>query len=234
MLQLGVITLFPQLITPYWNHGIITRALEDKLSIKVFDMRAYTPYTHGQVDDRPFGGGPGMVLMPQVLFNAVQAAREEIPNARVIALSPVGKPIKQIMFTDVVNQQQSLIFVCGRYEGFDQRFIDQCTDESWSLGDFILTGGELGALVCIDALARLLPGVLNEPQSLVSESFSQEGLLDYPHYTRPRVFNNQEVPDVLLSGNHAQIEQWRQEQARLLTQKWRPDLLVSRKDGQNS
>lgn len=225
MLQLGVITLFPQLITPYWEHGIITRALVDKLSVKVFNLRDYTPYTHGQVDDRPFGGGPGMVLMPQVLQNAVEAARAVLPQARVIALSPVGKPIKQHFFNDIVQKQESVIFVCGRYEGFDQRFIDQSTDDSWSLGDFILSGGELAALVCIDGIARLLPGVLNDPQSLIAESFSTS-LLDYPHYTRPRIFNEQDVPEVLLSGNHALIETWRQQQAYLLTKRWRPDLMT--------
>ena len=224
MLNLGVLTLFPQLITPYWDHGIITRALADRLAVHVFDIRDYTPHSHGQVDDRPFGGGPGMVLMPDVMTLAVQAAKERIPNARVIALSPVGRPIKQAFFQEIVEHNQPTIFVCGRYEGFDQRFIDRHTDDSWSMGDFILSGGELGALVCIDAIARLLPGVLNTPQSAISESFSA-GLLDYPHYTRPRVFEGVEVPEVLLSGHHAHIEAWRHEQAEQLTQRWRPDLM---------
>jgi tRNA (guanine37-N1)-methyltransferase len=228
MLQLGVLTLFPDLISSYCNHGVITRAFNDKLKVKTFDLRDYTPYSHGQVDDRPFGGGPGMVLMPEVLLNTLNAAKKEIPNAKIIALSPVGKPIKQHFFTDIVKQKQAVIFVCGRYEGFDQRFIDRYTDDSWSLGDFILSGGELAALACIDGIARLLPGVLNEPESAVAESFTQP-LLDYPHYTRPRVFDGEEVPQVLLSGHHEQIEQWRKEQALLLTQRWRPELLEQKK-----
>jgi tRNA (guanine37-N1)-methyltransferase len=170
-----------------------------------------------------------MVLMPQVLLNATQAARQELPNAKVITLSPVGRPIKQKFFTDIVEQSQSVIFICGRYEGFDQRFIDQHTDDSWSLGDFILSGGELAALVCIDAIARLLPGVVNEPESLIAESFSAN-MLDYPHYTRPRDFHGNLVPEVLLSGHHGHIEQWRAEQARLLTEKWRPELLKNQEN----
>jgi tRNA (guanine37-N1)-methyltransferase len=224
MLKIGVITIFPQLIEPYLSCGIITRALDLGLEIKTFDLRAYSPYPHGQVDDRPFGGGPGMVLMPDVLLAGLKAAHNEIPNARVIILSPVGRLVKQQLIQETLNFNQNLIFICGRYEGFDQRFIEQYVNDSWCIGDYILSGGELGALVCIDALARLIPGVVNEPQSIVAESFSSN-LLDYPHYTRPRVFEDLSVPDVLLSGHHGQIQQWREQQSLLLTKKWRPDLL---------
>ena len=222
MINIGIITIFPELIKPSLSCGIVTRALGVSLNVTVFDLRDYA--SDRRVDDRPFGGGPGMVLLPEVLEKAVLEAKEKIPNAKVIALSPVGKPLKQEVFQEAADLKQSFIFICGRYEGFDQRFIDSMTDDSWSLGDFVLSGGELAALVCVDAIARLLPNVLNTPESSLQESFTTS-LLDYPHYTRPRVFNDQEVPSVLLSGNHSSIDTWRSEQAKNLTEKWRPDLL---------
>jgi tRNA (guanine37-N1)-methyltransferase len=166
-----------------------------------------------------------MVLMPDVLETALKTAQRQMPQhqARVVALSPVGRKMHQQLFQKTVDQHIHTIFLCGRYEGFDQRFLDHCVDDCWSLGDFVLSGGEFAALVCLDAIARLLPGVLTTA-SFQQESF-QGKYLDYPHYTKPKVFHGQEVPEVLFSGHHAQIAAWREDRARELTLKWRPDLL---------
>ncbi len=224
MQKIAVVTLFPQLIESYLEWGIIRKAQGSSLEVRSFDLRKHGKGVHQSVDDRPFGGGPGMVLRPDVLFKALNDVRKWLPTAQVIAFSPIGPVVTQSLFQKKATSQESLIFFCGRYEGFDQRFLDLYVDEQWSLGNFVLTGGELVAMTCIDAIARLHPGVLNDPQSCIEESFSGP-LLDYPHYTRPSLFENVEVPSVLASGNHAHIEKWRKEQAFLLTQKYRPDLL---------
>lgn len=224
MQKIAVISLFPQLIESYLEWGIIRKALEHSLEVKTYHLRDFGEGVHQCVDDRPFGGGPGMVLRADILLKALQQAQTWLPGAKVVAFSPVGHLISQHLFQQSVTDSQNFIFICGRYEGFDQRFLDHYVDEQWCIGDFILTGGELAALTCIDAMARLHPGVLQDPLSAQKESFSQP-LLDYPHYTRPAIFEGHGVPDVLISGNHALIEKWRQEQSYSLTQKYRPDLL---------
>ncbi len=226
MQKIAVVTLFPQIIDSYLKWGIIRKAQGQCLEVRSFDLRSYGEGVHQSVDDRPFGGGPGMVLRADILAKALQDTRTWIADAKVIAFSPVGTVVSQPLFQEKAQTGESLIFFCGRYEGFDQRFLDLYVDEQWSLGDFVLTGGELVALTCIDAIARLHPGVLKDPLSSVQESFSQN-LLDYPHYTRPTIFEGQPVPPVLTSGNHAQIDKWRHEQSRALTEKYRPDLLIN-------
>ena len=224
MQQIAVITLFPQLIESYLQWGIIRKAQGTCLEIRTYDLREHGPGIHQSVDDRPFGGGPGMVLRPDILLKALIEVRLWLPHAKVVAFSPVGPVITQDLFRRAAQSSEPLIFFCGRYEGFDQRFLDLYVDEQWSLGDFVLTGGELAAMACIDGIARLHPGVLNDPLSSIQESFTSS-YLDHPHYTRPSLFEGIEVPQILLSGNHAHIEKWRKEQSLALTRKNRPDLL---------
>jgi tRNA (guanine37-N1)-methyltransferase len=224
MQRIAVVTLFPQLIASYLEWGIIRKAQGFSLDLRIYDLRKHGLGLHQSVDDRPFGGGPGMVLRPDVLLSALEEVRQWLPEARVIAFSPSGERVQQKMFQKHAHSQEPFIFFCGRYEGFDQRFLDLYVDAQWSLGDFVLTGGELAALACIDAIARLHPGVLNDPLSSVLESFSNN-LLDHPHYTKPLVFEGVKVPDVLMSGHHANIQSWRDDRAIALTTTLRPDLL---------
>lgn len=223
LLRVAVITLFPEIISSYFQSGVVTRAADCGLDLVLISMRDFGLGPYQKVDDRPYGGGPGMVLRADVLSAALVKAREHCPEAPVIAFSPVGKRINQQLFQAWVpspHENKQLILISGRYEGFDQRFLDTCVDDCWSLGDFILSGGEIPVLACLDGIARLLPGVLNCKESFEKESFT-ESYFDYPHYTRPATFNGLDVPEVLISGHHQNIENWRKQQSALLEKKWR-------------
>lgn len=227
-MRFDVVSLFPQMFAALTESGITRRALELKLwQLQVWNPRDFTSDVHRTVDDRPFGGGPGMVMMSEPLAAAVAAAQEAQQAAvskvgRVIVLSPSGERLTDARARAWAQQREPLVLVCGRYEGIDQRFIDACVDEEVSIGDFVISGGELGAMVLMDAVVRHLPGAMKEASS-ADESFA-DGLLDAPQYTRPEVWREQTVPPVLLSGHHAQIEQWRQQQKQARTQARRPDL----------
>lgn len=208
---------------PVLDESIIKRAQQKKkVVIKVHDLRDYTRDKHKKVDDRPFGGGPGMVMTPQPIFDAVKKIKGR-RIAAVILTCPTGKPLTQKL-AKKLTKHKNLIILCGRYEGVDERVRQHIVDESISIGDYVLTGGELPAMVLIDCLTRLVPGVLGKEESLEEESF-ENGLLDFPQYTRPANFRGIRVPDVLLSGNHLQIQEWRRKQAMAITKENRPDLL---------
>ena len=201
--------------------SIIQRARKSGLlDLRVHNLRDYTHDNYKTVDDRPFGGGPGMVLKPEPIFEAVEAVADEA--TRVILMSPAGRPFDQTAARELAREER-LLFICAAYEGVDERVRQELADDELSIGDYILTNGSLAAMVVIDAVTRLLPGALGDEQSALDESFSQ-GLLEYPHYTRPAEYRGWKVPPVLLSGNHAEIEKWRREQAALRTQTRRPDL----------
>ena len=206
------------------DESIIKRAREaGLLDLKIHNLRDYAHDRHKTVDDRPFGGGPGMLLKPEPIFEAVEALRRE--NTRVILLSPAGRPFCQAIVRELA-QVEDLMLVTGHYEGFDERVREELADDELSIGDYVLTNGALPAMVVVDAVTRLLPGVLGDDDSSKEESFSSDGPgLEYPQYTRPAEFRGMKVPEVLLSGNHAEIAKWRAEQARQRTQRQRPDLL---------
>ena len=210
------------------EQGVIGRAVTDgKLSVAHWNPRDFTTDRHRTVDDRPFGGGPGMLMKPEPLQHAIVAAREAAPEGvRTLYMSPQGKPLTQAAVAEFATRP-GLILVCGRYEGIDERLIEAEIDEQWSLGDFVLSGGELAAMCVLDAVGRLLPGVLNHEDSAVAESFVS-GLLDTPHYTRPEQWQGRAVPEVLRSGDHAAIARWRHQQALGRTWLRRPDLLAQR------
>jgi tRNA (guanine37-N1)-methyltransferase len=231
MLRIDIITIFPEFFRDVIDYGIVKRARTAGLvEINSHDLRQWTNDKHRTVDDRPFGGGDGMVLKPEPIFAAVEALtgaskREEYPeNTRVVLLSPQGKVFSQESAQALADKPTRLILVCGRYEGVDERVAGALVTDEISIGDYVLSGGEPAALVMIDAVVRLLPGALGSDTSAVFESFS-EGLLDYPHYTRPPEFRGMKVPDVLLGGNHSDIERWRREAALSKTRRNRPDLL---------
>jgi len=222
-MQFDILTLFPDMFTGPLTESILKRAAQaGQISIDVHDIRAYTTDKHHSADDAPYGGGAGMVMKPEPLVAAIEAARQRNPGARVLLLSPQGRRFTQAVAEELAAQP-ALILVCGRYEGVDER-VAGFIDGELSLGDFVLTGGEPAALAVIDAVARLLPGALGNEESARNESFS-EGLLEGPQYTRPAEFRGLKVPEVLLSGDHAKIAQWRREQSVLRTQERRPDLL---------
>ena len=225
LLRFDVISLFPEMIKNSASYGVTGRALErDIVSLFVWNPRDYTTDRHKTVDDRPYGGGPGMVMKYQPLHDAVyQAKKAGNQDAKVVYLSPQGKPITQALLSEVCSVSQ-LILVAGRYEGVDERFVNTDCDDEWSIGDYVISGGELAALIVIDAVTRLLPGVLGHEESAQQDSH-MNGLLDYPHFTRPEELEGQQVPDVLLSGNHAEINSWRMKQALGRTWQRRPDLL---------
>ncbi len=259
-MRIDLVTLFPEMFSVVRDLGVTGRAHGNQLwSLHTHSPREYTEDVHRTVDDRPYGGGPGMVMMAEPLTRALsairtqratlaQATQEQATQDRatpdrvaqeqstqdqatqeqapVVLLSPIGKPFDQAQ-AQRLAQSAGAIFICGRYEGVDQRFIDQHVDEQWSLGDFVLSGGEIAALAMIDAAVRLLPGALNHGQSSAQDSFQESlsGLLDSPHYTRPENLNGQTVPAVLLSGNHAHIARWRREQSLAITLTNRPDLI---------
>lgn len=224
-MRFDVISLFPELINQASGYGVTGKAIERGIvSLAVWNPRDYTHDKHKTVDDRPYGGGPGMVMKYQPLHDAVTAAKQAgSGQSKVIYLSPQGKPITQTLLKSVPEDTQ-LILVAGRYEGIDERFIELDCDEEWSIGDYVISGGELAALIVIDALTRLLPNVLGDELSAVQDSHS-DGLLDCPHYTRPEQIAGLGVPDVLKSGNHAEIERWRLQQSLGRTWQKRPDLL---------
>jgi len=206
--------------------SIIQRARKSGvLDLRVHNLRDYTHDNYKTVDDRPFGGGPGMVLKPEPIFEAVEAVADE--ETRVILMSPTGRVFDQNAAREL-SLEGRLLFICGAYEGIDERVREHLADDELSIGDYVLTNGSLAAMVVIDAVTRLLPGALGDDQSTVDESFS-EGLLEYPHYTRPAEYRGLKVPPVLLSGNHAEIEKWRREQAALRTKARRPDLWEKKK-----
>lgn len=223
-MRIDILTLFPEMFESPFNASIIDRARKNGLlEIKMTNIRDYAPDKHQQVDDYPYGGGAGMVMKVDVLSRAIRDVKAE--DARVIYLSPQGPRLTQETVARLSGEKQ-LILVCGHYEGIDERVMP-LIDEEISIGDYILTGGELGAMVLVDAVARLIPGVLGDEHSSQEESFSN-GLLEYPHYTRPRVFEDMEVPDILLSGHHAEIRRWRMKLSLTRTLLKRPELLLNR------
>lgn len=224
-MRIEVVTLFPEMFRAITDYGISSRALKnDLLQLGFQNPREYAGDRHGTVDDRPYGGGPGMVMMVPPLREAIKAARQKAGSAsRVIYLSPQGRKLDQAGLVEL-SGRPGLVMVCGRYEGVDERLIGSDVDEEWSIGDYVLSGGELAAMVLIDGLIRLLPGALGHEDSAEQDSFS-EGLLDYPHYTRPQTIVGEAVPEVLMSGDHAAIERWRRKQALGRTWLRRPELL---------
>ena len=225
---LGIVSLMPEMLTAAMDAGVFGRAIANGIvSVEVFNPRNFTVDRHRTVDGRPYGGGAGMVLMSRPLVAAVEAAKERAPaGVPVVLMSPQGKAFNQQL---AVNQsrQQGLILVCGRYEGIDQRFIDTHIDDEWSIGDYVLSGGELPALVVMDAIARHLPGTLGNSLSNIDESHL-DGTLDYPQYTRPLDTEGRSVPEVLLSGNHSRVNQYRRREALQRTFSRRPELLAGR------
>ena len=223
-MRVDVITLFPELVQQVTSCGVVGRAAQQGLlELHCWNPREYTLDRHRSVDDRPYGGGPGMLMKVQPLQDAIAAARQQNPQARLVYLSPQGRLLKQRMLAEEAARG-SVILLCGRYEGIDERLIQREVDEEWSLGDYVISGGELAAMVCIDAMTRLLPGALGDDESAQQDSFS-EGLLDYPHYTRPEEYRGDRVPQVLMNGNHRDIVTWREQQALGRTWQRRPDLL---------
>lgn len=222
-MKIAILSLFPEMFESFLNTSIIGRARQENLiDIRPVDIRPYSTKKHKNTDDYPFGGGAGMVMFPQPIVDAIEA-RDPSHKARRIYMSPRGRTLTQKVVEELA-QEESLLFLCGHYEGVDQRALDMCIDEELSIGDYVLTGGELGALVTIDSVSRLIPGVLGCDASSEDESFSM-GLLEYPQYTRPAEYRGMRVPDVLLGGNHADIVAWRREQSLVITRKSRPDLL---------
>ncbi len=223
-MQFDVLTLFPEMFEPI-KQSILGKAIEnEKIKLKLVNIRDFSKDKHKKVDDTPYGGGAGMVMKPDVVYDAYKSVYEE--NAKVIYLSPQGKTLNQKKVEEL-SKEKHLILLCGHYEGIDQRVIDKIVDEEISIGDYVLTGGEIPAMVLIDTVSRYIDGVLNQ-ESIKEESFS-EGLLEYPQYTRPEVFEGKKVPEILLSGHHENIEKWRKEQALKITKQKRPDLLKRRK-----
>jgi tRNA (guanine37-N1)-methyltransferase len=219
-MKIDVLTLFPEMFAGPLDVSMVARARKLGLvDLQIRNLRDWTHDRHKTVDDRPFGGGPGMVLKPEPIFEAVEALAGA--TTRVLMMAPTGRPFTQAIAHELATQEH-LLFLCGSYEGFDERVRTLVQDEI-SIGDYVLTNGGLPAMVVIDAVTRLLPGVLGDADSAQDESFS-DGLLEYPHYTRPAEFRGMKVPEVLMSGNHAEIEKWRREQARQRTRERRPDL----------
>ncbi|MBL1140738.1 MAG: tRNA (guanosine(37)-N1)-methyltransferase TrmD [Proteobacteria bacterium] len=226
MYRLDVITLFPEMFASVLEHGVISRAVSDELiAFRSWNPRDYTTDKHKTIDDRSYGGGPGMVMMYEPVCAAIAKAKQAQPDARVIYLSPQGRRLDQKGVTEL-SRRSGMILVSGRYEGIDERIIDTAIDEEWSIGDYVLSGGELAAMVLIDSVCRTLPGVLGHENSANEDSFV-DGLLDYPHYTRPEQVDGHAVPDILLSGDHEKIRRWRLKQALGKTWKSRPDLIES-------
>ncbi len=224
-MKIDYLTLFPEMFDGVLNQSILKRAREKEiLQTETINFRDYADNKHHQVDDYPFGGGQGMVLKPEPIFNAMDAI-DVTDETRVILMTPQGKPFDQKL-AESLSKEKHLVFICGHYEGYDERIREKLVTDEISVGDFVLTGGELPAMVMTDAIVRLIPGVLSKQASHEDDSFSS-GLLEFPQYTRPRTFNDMSVPDVLLSGNHAHIEQWRHEQSLKRTFEKRPDLLAS-------
>jgi tRNA (guanine37-N1)-methyltransferase len=233
-MQFDVVTLFPEMFTAITQSGITRRAFEQKkCELALWNPRDFTSDKHRTVDDRPYGGGPGMVMMVKPLQAAVLEAKKrqiatDLPAPRVIYLSPQGKALTHERVMQL-TAEPGLVLLCGRYEAVDQRFLDTCVDEEISLGDFVLSGGELPAMALMDAVIRQLPGVLHDDASAVEDSFVN-GLLDCPHYTRPEVYEGSAVPAVLMGGHHVEIEKWRRERALEATAKKRPDMIIKARE----
>jgi tRNA (guanine37-N1)-methyltransferase len=226
-MKVCVLTLFPELFQPFWGHGIIRRAVQGgRIRPATINIRDHAEGRHRVTDDRPYGGGCGMVMKPEPLTGALAEAKRRMPAATTLLLSPQGRRFDQKLAESLASAGE-LIFVCGRYEGVDERFVDRHVDGEISIGDFVLTGGELAAMAIIDAVARLIPGVLGNENSAGSDTFS-DGLVEHAHYTRPPSHDDEAVPGVLLSGNHAEIDRWRRETALMRTVLKRPDLLKRR------
>lgn len=225
MKQYFILTLFPEMMEQTLSHSIMGRAQRDGLiSIKAVNIRDYTLNKQKHVDDYPYGGGAGMLMQGQPIYDAYQSLMPQAAGARVVYLTPQGRTFTQSIAEELAREE-SLVFLCGHYEGIDERLIEEIVTDELSIGDFVLTGGELAAAAVIDAVSRLTPGVLGKEESFADESFS-DGLLEYPQYTRPPVFMGREVPEVLLSGHHENVAKWRREQALLRTAEKRPDLLA--------
>ena len=228
-MRFDVLTLFPELLTPHFKHGITRRAFDSgQVDVRLWPLRDFAEDSYRRVDDRPFGGGPGMVMLAEPLLRALSAARADRggPPPEIIHFSPTGQRMDQALVQRLAAGPGAVL-LCGRYEGIDQRLLEHEVDEEISLGDFVLSGGELPAMVLLDAIVRQLPGALNTAGSALEDSFV-DGLLDCPHYTRPEVYEGERVPEVLLSGNHAAIRRWRLKQALGNTWLRRPDLLAAR------
>ncbi|HEU5316452.1 MAG TPA: tRNA (guanosine(37)-N1)-methyltransferase TrmD [Chloroflexota bacterium] len=222
-MRIDVLTLFPDMFAGPFGESIVARAVKaGVVEIHLHNLRDWTTDRHRTVDDRPFGGGAGMVMKPEPLFKAVEALRRG-PQSQVVLLTPQGDLLRQPLVAQLASHEH-LILVCGHYEGVDERFVEHAVDREISIGDYVLSGGELPAMVLVDAIVRLLPGALGSPESAQDESHSG-GLLEYPHYTRPAEFRGWSVPEILLSGNHGEVEKWRREQAVQRTRRRRPDLL---------
>jgi tRNA (guanine37-N1)-methyltransferase len=227
LMQFVVLTIFPDMFDPFWRHGIIRRAIEhQKISAAAINIRDFAAGRHQVTDDSPYGGGSGMVMKPEPLAAAIRAASQTAPSAKIILLTPQGRVFNQDM-ARALAALDGLILICGRYEGVDERICEDLIDHEISVGDYVLTGGELAAMIIIDAVTRLIPGSLGGEDAAERDSFSNH-LLEHAQYTRPRIFEGNEVPEVLLSGHHRQIEQWRLESALMRTWLKRPDLLLNR------
>lgn len=224
-MKIELLTIFPEMFDSFLNASIIGRAREaGLLDIHATDIRPYSQNKHKNTDDYPFGGGAGMLMLAQPIADAMKDAARPPFQGKRIYMSPRGVPLTQAL-AQQLSQEKQLVILCGHYEGVDQRVLDKYIDMEISVGDYVLTGGETAAMVLIDCVSRLVPGVLGSAESAGDESFSNDGLLEYPQYTRPRVFEDMEVPEVLLNGDHKKISQWRREQALLATARMRPDLL---------
>jgi tRNA (guanine37-N1)-methyltransferase len=224
-MKYGVITIFPEIFHAYLNEGILKRAVQKNLiEVHIHNLRDFSKDKHRTVDDYPYGGGSGMVMKPEPFFDAVETLYPDTSERRVILLNPASKQFNHDLATELSHENRQLVFLCGRYEAIDERVKIGIVDDEISIGDYILTGGELPALVIIDAVTRLIPGVLGNDESAEAESFSR-GILDYPHYTRPSVFRDMAVPEILLSGNHKDIMRWRKKEALRRTLERRPDLI---------
>jgi tRNA (guanine37-N1)-methyltransferase len=224
-LKIEILTIFPEIFDSFLNTSIIGRAREAGLmNIHATDIRPYSNNKHKNTDDYPFGGGAGMLMLAQPIADAMKDVTHPPFRGKRIYLGPRGIPLTQALAQQLSLEEQ-LVLLCGHYEGVDQRVLDSYIDMEISVGDYVLTGGETAAMVLIDCVSRLVPGVLGSDESAGDESFSNDGLLEYPQYTRPRVFENMEVPDVLLNGDHKKISKWRREQSLLVTARMRPDLL---------
>lgn len=223
-MDITVLTIFPEMVEPYFAYGMIRKAVDEGyIRVSAMNIRDYAEGKHRVTDDKPYGGGCGMVMKPEPLAASIQAAKKRCPDARVIHMTPQGRPFNQKIARELASMK-GLVFVCGRYEGIDERVVTGYIDDEISIGDYVLTGGELAALVVTDAVIRLIPGVLGGEDSAEKDSFS-DNLLEHAHYTRPACFEGEPVPDVLVSGNHAHIDAWRHETSLIRTFLKRPDLI---------
>ena len=225
-MRFSIITIFPQFFDSPLRHGLLDKALSDgKVQVEIHNLRDFAKGRHRQTDDEPYGGGPGMVMMPAPLAKAITHAKKASPNAKILALSPAGRPLTDELARELAREKEGFVFVCGRYEGIDQRIIDHYCDGEISVGDYVLTGGEPAALILIDAISRHIPDVIGDPESVARDSFAKA--LAHPQYTRPANFEGYKVPSVLTSGHKEKVKKWRTEAARLRTMADRPELLMS-------